>query len=915
MRKRFPQWMLLALAAVPGRLGAQAARSEGPESSGPHSATMHSIPSPSVRALRRDVPITLDGRLDEPVWAEAQVATDFRQAQPNPGDPATQRTEIRILYDEDALYLGARMFDEKGSAGVRSQLFRRDGQAGNSDLIQFIFDTYHNHLGRTIFSVNPSGVKSDAGQAAENADESWDPVWQVKTAIDSLGWTAEFRIPFSQLRFSRDSIQVWGMQVWRTEARTNEVSMWSYWGPNESGGPSRFGHITQLMPGQASARRLELLPYTVARYQRLQPGDPGDPYYRQRKVDGRFGADLKYLLTSNITLDATINPDFGQVEVDPAVVNLSAFETYFQEKRPFFIEGSGTFGFGGFSCFFCSNVSSLSLFYSRRIGRTPQGVLPSEATYSASPDATSILGAAKITGRTRGGTTLGLLNAVTGRERATALVDGNEIKQEVEPLTNYFVGRLKQDMRGGNLVVGGMVTSVIRSMDDPLLEQRLNRHSESVGFDYAARWKNRTYSVVGNLALTNNVGDPAAIQRLQNSSARYFQRPDRKTHENGFLTSGYDPTLTRLRGLGGYTRFAKDAGTLLFETTVNWRTPGFEANDVAFNTRADYLWGNTNLALSLGKPTKWYQNLFLVTGTQGAMNFDGDRTDTQFHGGAFGTLRNYWNVNAFAIYRPSVFDDRLTRGGPVVKRPGSMFYELSVSTDGRKRVQLGLSSDYFRSTEGYDSKTLSARVQLRVASNFSVSLAPYFDHTRSNRQYVGQFTDATATAFYGSRYLFAGIDQKTASLDTRMSLTFSPTLSFELYAQPFISSAHYSRFKEIAAPRSLDLVVYGEDAGTVTTDLDSNGRVATYHVDPDASGPAPEMVVSNPDFNLRSLRGNAVLRWEYRPGSTLFLVWARTGSDFAGGVGDLRFSRDLDALFSAKADNIFLVKLNYWINR
>jgi len=907
--------MLLVSAGVVGRLDAQAAGSESGESSNSHSSTMHPIPSPSVRALRRAAPITLDGKLDEPIWAQAQVATDFRQTRPNPGDPATQRTEIRILYDDEALYVGARMFDDQGIAGVRTQLVRRDGDAANSDKIEFTFDTYHNHLGRTTFSVNPSGVKGDAGQATEYADPSWDPVWQVRTAIDSLGWTAEFRIPFSQLRFGRDSIQAWGMQVTRTEARLNESSMWSYWGPNESGGPSRFGHLIELEPGQGATRRLELLPYSVARYARLQPGDPADPFYHQRKVDGRFGADLKYLLTSNLTLDATINPDFGQVEVDPAVVNLSAFETFFQEKRPFFIEGSGTFGFGGFSCYFCSNVSSLSLFYSRRIGRTPQGLLPSEATYSSTPDATSILGAAKITGRTRGGLTLGLLNAVTGRERATAILDGNEIKQDVEPLTNYFVGRVKQDMRGGNLVVGGMVTSVIRSMDDPLLVQRLNRHSESVGFDYSARWKNRTYSLVGNLALTNNEGDPAAILRLQNSSARYFQRPDRENHGNGFLTNGYDPALTRLRGLGGYTRFAKDAGTLLFETTVNWRTPGFEANDVAFNTRADYLWGNTNLALSLAKPTRWYRNYFLVAGTQAAMNFDGDRTDTQVHGGAFGTLRNYWNINAFVIYRPSVLDDRLTRGGPVVKRPGSMFYYANVGTDGRKRVQLSLGPSYARSFEGYDSKSIFAQVRLRAASNITMSVSPSFDHTRSNRQYVGRFTDPTATAFFGSRYLFAGIDQKTVGLDTRVNLTFSPTLSFELYAQPFISSGHYDRFKEIAAPRSLETITYGLDAGTVTTDLDGSGRITTYHIDPDGGGPAPEMVVSNPDFNLRSLRGNAVLRWEYRPGSTLFLVWTRTGSDFVSGVGDLRFSRDVDALFSAKADNIFLVKLNYWINR
>ena len=911
---KLPHLLLILASAAP--LAAQAPRSGDTGSpSGAHSATDHAIPSPRVRALRRDAPITIDGKLDEPIWATAQAATDFRQAQPKPGDPA-QRTEIRILYDDEALYLGARMFSDKGSAGVRTQLVRRDATGANSDYIQFIFDTYHNHLGRTIFSTNPSGVKSDAGQAAENADPSWDPIWTVKTQIDSLGWTAEFRIPFSQLRFSRDSLQSWGMQVWRTEARLNEVSMWSYWGPDEAGGPSRFGHVDDLAPGQGSGKRLELLPYTVGRYQRLQTGDANNPYYDPRKLDGRFGADLKYLLTSNVTLDATINPDFGQVEVDPAVVNLSAFETFFQEKRPFFIEGSGTFGFGGFSCFFCSNVSSMSLFYSRRIGRTPQGLLPAGTSYADVPDATPILGAAKVTGRTRNGFTIGMLNAVTGREKATALVNGSELKQEVEPLTNYFVGRLKKDMQGGNLVVGAMVTSVVRPMDDPLLVSRLNSHSESVGIDWAARWKNRTYSVFGNIAFTNNVGDSMAILRLQNSSARYFQRPDRESGANGFLTGTLDPSLTHMRGLGGYTRFAKDAGKFLFETSVNWRTPGFEANDVAFNTRSDYLYANTNLALSLAKPTKWYQNYFLVAGTQGQINFDGDRTDTQVHGGAFGQLRNFWNLSSFVIYRPVLYDDRLTRGGPVVKRPGTMFYSLSVNTDQRKRILLSLNGNLGRSSEaGYGNEDVFAQVRIRAASNASVTFSPAYSHSKSQRQYVSRFTDPTANLFWGSRYLFADIEQKTVSLETRMSMTFSPTLSFELFAQPFISSARYSRFKEVAAPRSLDLVVYGEDAGTVTTDTDASGRVSRYHIDPDGSGPAAEMVVGNPDFNLRSLRGNAVIRWEYRPGSTIYLVWTRTGSDFASGIGDMRFSRDVDALFSAKADNIFLVKVNYWINR
>ncbi len=909
-----PSRLLLASLALAGALPAQ---SRGPDgaSGGPHGPGSHALPSPTVHAAVRRAPITVDGRLDEPIWATVEPATDFRQAQPRPGDPATQRTEIRLLFDDDAIYIGARMFDDQGAAGVRSQLVRRDQNASNSDLIEFVLDTYHNHIGRTIFAVGPSGSKQDAGQATEFADPSWDPVWEVKTQVDSLGWTAEFRIPFSQLRFPRDSVQAWGMQVWRTESRLNEISMWSYWAPEETGGPSRFGHVEGIAPGRGAQRRLELLPYLVGRYQRLQPGDPADPFYRQRHADSRFGADMKYLVTSNLTLDATINPDFGQVEVDPAVVNLSAFETFFPERRPFFVEGSGTFGFGGFSCFFCSNVSSLSLFYTRRIGRAPQGSLPDGTSYADVPDASTILGAAKITGRTARGFTIGMLDAVTARENATALVGGVPTKQEVEPFTNYFVGRLKKDFDRGNLVVGGMATSVYRSTSDPLLTARLNHHSEALGFDWSARWKNRTYSFVGNLALTNDAGDAAAIQRLQNSSARYFQRPDRQAGTNGFLSDRYDPNATWLRGLGGYSRLAKDAGKWLWETAVNWRTPGFEANDLAFNTRADYVWMNANLALSLTRPTHWYRNYFVIVGTQREYNFDGDRTDTQMQVGAFGQLLNYWQLNAFAIRRADTYDDRLTRGGPVVQKPGNMYYSMNLGTDSRKRITLSLNPTLSRSDEGYYSYGLFTQVSVRAASNISLSFAPSYNYGTSARQYVNTFADATATAFYGSRYLFSDLQQKTAGFDTRINVTFTPTLTFELFAQPFISSVHYTRFKEFLAPRKQQMVVYGEDAGTIAAQRDATGKITEYTIDPDGAGPAAPFTQANPDFNFRSLRGNAVLRWEYRPGSTLFLVWTRTSSDFAQSVGDFSFSRDADALFSAKADNIFLVKLNYWLNR
>ncbi len=880
----------------------------------PPRATSHPIPSPSVAASARTTPIALDGRLDEAAWAQAEAATGFRQAEPNEGQPATQQTEIRLLFDDDALYIGARMHDTEGASGVRSRLIRRDGHT-DSDWIELIFDTYHNHLGRTIFAVNPAGVRRDAGQATEFADPSWDPVWEVKTAVDSAGWSAEFRIPFSQLRFSRDEEQTWGLQVWRTASRLNEISMWSFWGRNEAGGPSRFGHVEGIRPGRGATRRLEVLPYFVSQYDRLKPATDANPFYQERDVRARVGGDIKYLLTSNLTLDATINPDFGQVEVDPAVVNLTAFETFFPERRPFFVEGSGTFGFGGFNCYFCSNVSSLSMFYSRRIGRTPQGLLPSGTSYADVPDGTTILGAAKITGRTRGGTTIGILNAMTNSEEAPVIVNGARSEQQVEPFTNYFVGRVKRDLRGGNLVLGAMGTSVYRSMDDPLLIQRLARHSEAVGFDWNARWKNRTYSFMGNLAYATTSGDAAVMRRLQTSSARYFQRPDREAGGNGFLSDRYDPDATNLRGMGGYARVGKDAGNWLWEGAVNWRTPGFESNDLAFNTRADYVWGNFNVARSLNRPTSLYRNYFVVAGTQREYNFDGNRTDWQMHGGAFGQLRNYWQLNAFVIRRTENDDDRLLRGGPVVRSPGFWFVNLFVNTDTRKPVSFNVQPQLTVRDEGAASYSVNTGVTFRPASNINVSVFPSYRKQTSPVQYVTAVADPTNTAFYGNRYVLADLNQTTVGLDTRLNVTFAPSLTLELFAQPFISAVDYANFKEFAAPRSSAKRVYGRDAGTIAETRNAANQVTSYTIDPDGAGAAAAFTLSNPDFNFHSLRGNAVLRWEYRPGSTLYFVWTRNGSSVAPYAGEFSWNRDFDALLDAKSDNVFLVKASFWINR
>lgn len=870
----------------------------------------HSRPPRSVAAARASEAITLDGRLDEPVWALAPAATDFIQQQPKEGEPATQRTEVRFLLDQDALYVGARMYDDQGAKGVVSRLVRRDGSA-NADELVITFDTFHDHLGQTVFTINPAGVRGDAyGPGGAGADQSWDPVWQAKTAIDSLGWTAELRIPLSQLRYRADTLQTWGLQIVRRENRLNERSLWAFVGLNQSGGPTYYGHLTDVAIHRAPARA-EVSPYVVGRSTNLPEVDAADPFARVHSLDYRVGADFKYLITSNLTLAATVNPDFGQVEVDPAVVNLSAFETFFDEKRPFFIEGRGLFRFGSTWCFFCSNTSSLTLFHSRRIGRSPQGasLAQSAGDYAQVPQNTTILGAAKVTGRTPTGWSIGLLDAVTGREQATVqVVGGSRFRREVEPLSNYYVGRLAKDLRGGNWQVAAFGTSVVRDLSDSGLATRLNRRAESFGVAQDLWWGKRTYFVLTQLAVSQIAGDPAAMLRAQQSSARYFQRPDRTQGSNGLFSNRYDSSLTTMRGFGGYARLAKQAGTWRWETATSFRSPGFETNDIGFLTRADYWWMNANLQRNWTKPTAWYRDMGITVGGQQQYNFGGDLNDRQTETAYWVTFPNYWGFFSFWIHRFSVFDERLTRGGPVLRKPNLNDYYVNLSSDSRKRLVLSVDLERGCKSDSKCNLFATLGTTWRPAPNVTLNLSPSFSHGASSDQYVTVVDDATAANFFGRRYVFADLDQRSVSMNTRINVTFRPDLTLDVFAQPFISTGRYTRFKEFAAPRTNDQLVYGENMGTITQ------AGSDYTVDPDGAGPAAPFTFGDPDFNFRSLRGNAVLRWEFVPGSTLFLVWTQDRNDTES-VGDLQVGRDVSALFRAKAQNIFLLKVNYWLAR
>ncbi|HKW41412.1 MAG TPA: DUF5916 domain-containing protein [Gemmatimonadales bacterium] len=864
---------------------------------------IHPTPPPEVWAVPLHEEIHLDGRLDEAVWHTAPAATGLRQAQPHEGEPATQRTEVRFAFDGAALYVGARMYDDSGANGVRTRLVRRDADM-NSDYLEVIFDTYHDHIGRLFFQVNPSGVKYDANGLGGGSDPSWDPVWEVKTTIDSLGWTAEMRIPFSQLRFpSTKDEQTWGLQIWRQENRLNELSQWAFWKLNETGGPSKFGHLHGLVITSAPGRA-ELLPYVVGRSSNV-PNTAGDPFSTPHAMDGRVGFDGRVLLASNLTLTATVNPDFGQVEVDPAVVNLTDFETFLDERRPFFVEGAGYFGLGGLSCFFCSNVSSLSLLSTRRIGRAPQltAYRDSLDQFVDEPQNTTILGAAKLTGRTPGGWSIGALDAVTRRERALVQrSDSTRVRYTVEPLTNYFVSRVTKDLGGGTTQIKVMGTSVYRSLGDSFALSNLTRLSHALGVGVTSWWGKRTYDLNLQLAGTEIAGDTAAIRQVQTSPRHYFQRPDR-----GVLL---DPTRTSLTGLGAYARVARDNGSLQWEVSGNMRTPAYDNNDITFFSRGDYIWMSGNILPQWTKPTNWYRQLLFILGGQQQYNFEGDLTGRQAQLYAQMQTLGYWNISSFWIHRPGVLDDRLTRGGPVVRHPGREDFYLNVATDSRRKVVANTVGDISCDQEGYCNRSVSLQLQVRPASNVQLTLGPSYSRAATGAQYVTTVPDTFARAFYGNRYVFAQLVEKTVAMETRLNVTFSPVLTLELYMQPLIASAAYSQYREFAAPRAQHKLVYGVDVGT---DSVVAGSPQQHWIDPDGpNGPAPKFEIDDPSFTLRSLRGNAVLRWEYHPGSTLFLVWTRSGSSQLT-RGDIDFRADAGALFQGPSANIFLLKVNYWL--
>jgi Domain of unknown function (DUF5916)/Carbohydrate family 9 binding domain-like len=856
--------------------------------------TGQTVEKKRYKATKISVAPTIDGVLNDEAWNEGTWDDDFIQNQPYNGRPATQRTEFKILFDENSLYVAIKAYDTSPDS-IMNRLTRRDEVDG--DLVGILLDSFHDLRTAFLFGVSSAGVKYDQmfTNDGQNQNSSWDPNWWVKTSINKEGWIAEMKIPFSQVRFEKNSGDVWGMDIARIIYRKNETDFWQHIPRDAQGIIHLLGEITGLE--QIKPRKIfDVTPYGVAKEETFK-ADPNDPFHAKgRKFGLNAGVDAKIGITNNMTMDLTVNPDFGQVEADPSQVNLTAYETYFTEKRPFFIEGdnitSFNIGVGN------GSVGNDNLFYSRRIGRPPQ--IAPDVNNEAHTDirrATPIIGATKLTGKTKDGLSLGFIEAVTAEVKAKIDYDGERSYQTVEPLTNYLVSRVQKDFNEGKTIIGGIFTGTNRDLDTRLANY-LNKSAYSGGFDFTQYFKNKNWMFNLNAAFSQVNGSKTALQLTQKSSAHYFQRPD-----NNYMS--LDTNRTSLFGSGGRMELMKLNGHWNYFGCISWKTPGFEINDLGYMTQADQMLSVLSAGYNQWEPKGIYKtyningDLFLVN------DFGGDITGKGFECNASMSLKNYWNVWVYGKINGVSLSTGMLRGGPMMKLPGGTIGNFGFSTDFRKKVTLNFN---LNSSTGFekDSRNLYTGMDIsyKPTNYISFTLSPSYNKSFSELQYV---TDLQYNN--SERYIFASIDRKTYNASLRVNLNLSPNLTLQYWGQPFVASGRYYNYKYITNPIAGR---YGDRFHTYTPDQIKPGSDNNYLVY-ENSDTNETYRFDRMDFNYQFFLSNLVIRWEYSPGSSLYLVWSQARSGY-NDTGTMDYLNNLGDLFNRKINvpyNVFLIKFSY----
>lgn len=864
-------WILICIAMAAGPAAAQApARAAAARKQ----ATAVRVPNDAIR---------VDGHLDEPAWQNAVPITDFIEKEPTEGAAPADPMEVRIVYDDDVLYVGARMFSRDGA--IQAPLGRRD----NTDQVEHIlvsFDTFLDHRTAVVFGVTAAGVRLDryhSSDQEDSFDSGFDPVWRAKTSVSGTEWTAELWIPFSQLRFSAQSTQVWGLNISRFRPTLDESSYWVPIPRTVRAWSSRFGELTGITD-LVAPRRLEALPYVAGGSTINGNRDRKNPFDDGRNLEGRAGADVKMGLGPNLTLETTINPDFGQVEADPAEVNLTAFETRFPEKRAFFLEGSQLF-----------NIGHPNFYYSRRIGARPIG--PATGDYVDYPDASTILAAGKLTGRLPSKTSIGLIAAATDNEDARVSTSEGTRTVAVSPQAYHAVGRVLQEFGRLGSTAGFLVNMVHRDLDaGSSLADLYSRNAIGVAGNTLLRFDGGKYEFRASGGGSYLNGTEKLVERWQRSSSHYAQRPDR-------TYSPLDPTKTSLSGWSAQFNFDKVSGRhWLWGANTKLDSVDFEVNDFAQLGGADGLMSNANIRWRETQPGSVFRSYYVQLDTNTDATLRGILQTGRVRGTFNVTWLNYWTSQVQFSRDLAINSVSLTRGGPLMGRGPGVTANASVANRASSRTRISSSVTWSQNDDGAEVKRAQGTVSMRPGPRWQLSMSPFYDRVTEPQQYITTIAGGRPET-YSTRYVFSFIDRSTMSMAYRLGITIKPDMNLDVYAEPFAASGHYYGYGELLAPGSRERVRYGVDAGTVTPTADGGQVVA---ID------GQTLTLRNRDFNTLSFRSNVVLKWEWRTGSTLYVVWqqSKAGTQTIGtrvGIDDAFRS------LTAPGANIFLVKASFWV--
>ena len=853
----------------------------------------------SYTILNTNEKVNIDGILNEEVWKTGNPILNFSQKDPNPGEPARQKTEVRVAIDDEFIYVGAYLYDNSPDSIAR-QIIRRDGW-GYSDWFAIGLDSYFDKRTCFGFHVNPSGSIRDMLHFNDtDSDDSWDAVWETKSVIMDDGWSTEMKIPLSQLRYNpSDKEQVWGLNFYRRTARYGEESFWAPIFMESKGFVSQFGTLKGIvLPKQK--RRIEILPY-VSSTNKSEPGISEDPYWNKHSITGNMGVDFKVGLGANFTFTGTINPDFGQVEADPANLNLSAFETFFEERRPFFLEGTDIFQFGNTRAF---RAGSPSIFYTRRIGRSPRGSITDNSEYEDYPSQTKIISALKFSGKTNNGLSIGILDAITAEENAKYRDSTKtESAQAIEPFANSLVLRLKQDLNDGKIIFGGFFTNKHQKLDTDYLQSTFLSKANVVGADFEYALPDPAWIVSGYTATSTLLGNEEIISEIQRNSAHYFQRPDDDIK--------LDTTKIQLNGTSSELSLTKISGkNIKGSLTYRQISPGYDINELGYIRSANTKQLKSYIEYEDFVPKKYWQLFSFSFGTWSDKDYQWENGSHGLWADLWIRLNNWYSVSLDFERSEGGINRTLTRGGPLAGLPAYNKFGFRLRTDRRKSLNGYFGMGNRNATDGEYDKSFSTGINYRPNERWKIELDIFTNKEFDTDQFIISIDDEFAINTFYKRYIFSDITNDSKGFSFETNMIASPKLSFQFFLRPEISQYEYQDLKEFLEPKKYNFNYFDEDQ---IVEIDDE----TIEIDPDRDGAASSFQLSSDyikGFNFLSLRSNFIIKWEYKPGSALFLVWQQQRDHYEVTESQLKLSSGLDKLMRSNKINTILLKVAYWFS-